>query len=124
MNSYGFTVYEYLFFIDLCIDENCIRNIFDKAKVLDGCITNSIALHASHTIEETAIAIPLLIGTEFEQSFSQSIEINIKAKKYQIKHDKNFFNVQFWEFKKINFIKKYHQLYSEELENQIKNNVN
>ncbi len=134
--SYGWTVYEYLFFQDLnYLDEEGKNNLLAKANLSDfggsagvseihgdKWINNSIYLHAYHTIEVTKNSHEVL-PHHINRTFTDKIE-NIILGKSDILHERTFFDVRFWEVRKINFIKAYNKKYVTEIRQQLNARLN
>ena len=134
--SYGWTVYEYLFFQDLgYLGEEGKNNLLTKANLSDFAassavseihgdkrINNSIYLHAYHTIEKTKNTHEGL-SIHPHETFTGHIR-NIILSKSDILHEKTFFDVRFWEVRKINFIKDYNKKYVAEIRRQMNARIN
>jgi hypothetical protein len=122
--SYGLNVYEYLFFKDLILTEEDKNKLSSSFVISDGCILNSVFEHARYIIESKRGIGPSLKGTEFERTFTESIENHIGSAKYELRHHIKFFDLKFWEFRKKQFIKEYHELLTNEIRRQIDQKLN
>ena len=120
----GLSVYEYLFFKELNLTEEDKKQLSSSFVISDGYILNSLFEHARYIIETKRKIGPSLKGTEFERTFTESVENHIGSRKYELRHHIKFFDLKFWESRKRQFIKEYHELLTNEIRRQIDQKIN
>ena len=108
-----------MFFQDFSSSTEPVDDLINRTEIIDGFIKNPISLHASHILKKIKQVIPMFKGTEYENTFSQSVEMHLESMKLRRIHNERFFDLKVWNIKEKGIIKNYTKKLDDEIHRQI-----